>query len=1540
MPNPYDSINLGGTTGGSNPYSTSNLSGKNLTGFTPEPIPKSHFAILQEGIEDSKEKKKKADEYKGFVNLTKKTLNPINLAKGAWDVASTAVMHPIETAKNAALGLSNGLTLGATDWLQRKAFTDAAKGSGMTDEEIKSAAENFLQPEDPTQRAIRGGANFAGIVAPYAAIEQLLIRGSAYAAPAFVAKYGKLSKLLVDIGAFNAAGQIEESFRGATGEERLKRAALDTVTAGLFNAAGGIYRTIRGTQFKSPFNVNPANPGGPKNEAEIVRDVYRNMVDGIKHDEGAAAKALSGIDPAKYASLDDLKHAIDTVIPPSSQSPAVKMSIERWIAQGKQLKDFYLAGNESNPSIGLGIVKDGEVITQEMLNAAKGDAKVAVTAQIGGKPTTVITNDINALQDYIKGSNKIDYKQVKTLGRDAKGNEIQARFEARGGVDGRPIIYTTDQTTASNLAHELGHYFDNELTASVDKKLSTLLPDFEKNRPLIEDTLSSLAVERLGGKATYERISTEVNKIASELKREIDTLSSNRRGALIPSRSERFADAVSEVLTKEGASAESPTLTALLKQSERLDTARLFGENVAKELKTIKTPAVPDNVVTVEGKTFELSGEAKAKYQQAKQMSDAHVESIKSVTRADQQGALLKGEGMRMAALKRELTGQYTATELANAVKKEQSNYLGKKIEVEINGKKVEAEIASRSAFGNTKVKLENGDIISVKNSAITPDNRPVGEIVKKVTDRPESKPYEPGVIKQALETKKEPKVETKVVEKEKVVEKAPELDRTPTGKKPETEAIKADKITSDAETEAFINTKVLPKITGKERIGKSDADIIERSYSSTLTEESFDNILKERFGNLSEDIVKAKRIMTDGASNLKETLAGRSIDDLSGEELKTVMSDYNRLVQTFEVFSGVRTELSNSFRSLGTTVAPGENDILRSALETIQKAIGSEKDPFQIMKKVIAVQEKGPVAKYFEVWYPAILSGPKTSVRNIVGNTANLTMQTLSKLFTKQGRSEFLPTVNGIIAGQKEALNKAIAVMKGESMITSKIVEGEALQTKTFKGKLAFLNNVEYVGRFLNAQDAYFSSIAKDGEIAGIRAGAIDYGLKDKVLIDTLNDAVGQGYAQMATFRNNFEKTFVGEIASKAAALKQSDNAAVKSFANFFVPFVKTIANVTDRRIDFLPIFNLARTFGSRNLYEQRASRILADNGFYAKMLKNGEAEGMMGSKARDFANGEVARVKEIIIDRLRNQQMGRFYMGTTVMAAGIPLAVAGRITGSGPESKNERDTLMASGWRPNSIIMPDGTALPYQNLTGPISSVLSVLGNISDAVKYKTDKKTVSGAMTEGFFKYMNSELDQSFLSGMSNLYDGLTGYTPKEQVIANFVANAIPIPALWTQSKDILFPERYNAKKFNEVIRNKLGITGEVFGLPALQPNLNAFGEQVKADLIYGLTPPILNSKKDDPVLNFMLDNGISIGRPQAATKISGRRGEKRELTPEEYTTYAKNSGAKVYDELKRKIESGYFNRFKTEAEKKSEMDKIVTEIRNKEKEKIRY
>lgn len=1677
--NPFNNLGASPLEGQNNPFN--NLEGKNMVGVALPPIPETHFAKYEKAKSAAAVSTAEAEKANSFGSLALKTLSPTNIGNAAGDVvgkeifnmAKAVVTKPIETARHAALSLFDGMTLGALNYTLKKTLIDEALKSGISNEEATRIAENILVPQDPGVRRVGQVVEFASMLVPYKATEKALTVGLRYAAPEFVAKYAKVADMLKTWGVFAGTGQVSESFVPPEQRDRVKRLAVDTALAGVFSGGGYVYRKISHTPFKSPFEITPTT-----NTNSLVPQSVTVSQDSLT--EGATARI------AELAKKSFLKEGERTEL--------------TFLRKNLTNPDELYRYNAAPPKADVPVPEAKTVATVE---TGPVDAK---TGKATGEKINVATNDLPALQDYIKGSNNIDYKIAENLGKDAKGRDIQARHEFNP-TTGLHTIYTTEATTASNLAHELGHYFDTKLTASTEK-LSSMIPAFEKNRGAIEDTLGSFATERLGGNATAEQISKEIATTVQAINREVDVLSSIRRGELIKSPSEKFADAVSEILIKNDARQQAPVLTDLLRHSERMDTAKLFGESVAKETKAgasfSATPAkVPDNIMNVNGKTLELSGKALDEYKAAKAKFDSRMKLYEGKNDAGAQ-ASKKAIGMEFSAEKRRISGELTQTEINNAVKTERSNYIGKQVEVDINGKKVQATIESKPSYGNVKVKLEDGTVLSIKNSQISADVRRVEDIIAKVTGREGVKPFDAtakavavaneapvadkayksivdnggvtidtkgnvpdkgfayapekgtefsvakedftpahldefmakneqllakegnfiggwedggkiyldvsrvgeasaatleeaqkasqlgvfdlstlGTEKNGNITLGEMKngVYTKTDEAINVYDKyagqdsgaskvgsnagstevpggggqgqggatggekvAPDLNRQPTGKKPDTTAIRAELVSTNADVETFINQKVLSKMTGEERISRSNADILKQAYDSNLTQDSFDKILKERVGNLPADVIKAKQIMADGAMALQGKLAGRNIAELSGQELKDTMSEYNRLVQTFEVFAGVRTEISNTFRSLGLGVAPGENDVLVNALETIQKAIGGETDPFKIMKKVIAVEQKGNIAKYFEIRYAAMLSGPKTQARNLVGNTANLATQVTARAFTKNGRREFMPMVRAIIDGNKEAYAKAAAVMKGDTAFLSKFVDQPMPADKMFTGKLAFLNKIEYVGRSLNAGDMYFKSLAGDAEIAAQRVGDFTYGLKSPELQKAVNEAVGNNFANKVTYRGAYEKTTVQELAKLVSSAKQVDNAFVKFLANQFTPFVKTIAKITDARIDLMPILNIPRTFeslGARKLWEDTSGKILKDAGLFNKLMEENIVNGMSSQEARAVAQSEVGRVQEIVIGRLKDQQRGRFYMGLSVLAAGAPLAVTGRITGSGPSNKRERDTLISTGWRPNSIIMPNGVALPYLNL-GPVSGALSLLGNISDAYKYNDTGSSTENLMNAAF-GYLRSEKDQSFLKGISDIYDGAFGYTTKTQMAYNMVISGIPIPAAWEQTKDIVFPERYDPKGFSETIKDKLGITGDFFGTGAttpLQPRLDAFGNQVKADLIYGLTPPILNSKTDDPVYNFMLKENIGIAKPTMGNKIQGRNGQSRPMTGAEYTTFVKESGQKMYDALQPRVASGYFDKFKTKEEKQKAVDSIIKDIRAREKAKIRF
>lgn len=162
-------------------------------------------------------------------------------------------------------------------------------------------------------------------------------------------------------------------------------------------------------------------------------------------------------------------------------------------------------------------------------------------------------------------------------------------------------------------------------------------------------------------------------------------------------------------------------------------------------------------VISVDGTEHLLSGAAEKRYLEAKERSDAYIKQSKNRSNA---GAVAKAEGFQMAALKRELTGQYTTTEISNKFKQERSNYQGKQVDVMIGDKWVEGTIQGKPSYGKFKVMitdgtLTDGTVVSKFANEIR-DPRTDTEIRDTIMNRTESQPYVP----KRIETK--PKTETK----------------------------------------------------------------------------------------------------------------------------------------------------------------------------------------------------------------------------------------------------------------------------------------------------------------------------------------------------------------------------------------------------------------------------------------------------------------------------------------------------------------------------------------------------------------------------------------------------------------------------------------------------------------------------------------------------------------------------------------------------------------------------------------------------------
>ena len=217
--------------------------------------------------------------------------------------------------------------------------------------------------------------------------------------------------------------------------------------------------------------------------------------------------------------------------------------------------------------------KNGEEITPEISRKIVNESVKEIPIEIPGVmeiPTVVNvervhTNHKLVLQNYIKGLDSVEYKYKNDLGKNHKGEPINAKFEWDYGTQ-KGTMLVTNKATAANLAHEIGHYFDVKLNKAVRNNLTDILPQYIKNKEVINDTLTKFAIERIDGDVTKSKLDSEILKISQELRNDIKTLAVRKKNSALK---EQFATAFEDILIKpETSQQQAPTLFEFINTME------------------------------------------------------------------------------------------------------------------------------------------------------------------------------------------------------------------------------------------------------------------------------------------------------------------------------------------------------------------------------------------------------------------------------------------------------------------------------------------------------------------------------------------------------------------------------------------------------------------------------------------------------------------------------------------------------------------------------------------------------------------------------------------------------------------------------------------------------------------------------------------------------------------------------------------------------------------------------------------------------------
>lgn len=490
------------------------------------------------------------------------------------------------------------------------------------------------------------------------------------------------------------------------------------------------------------------------------------------------------------------------------------------------------------------------------------------------------------------------------------------------------------------------------------------------------------------------------------------------------------------------------------------------------------------------------------------------------------------------------------------------------------------------------------------------------------------------------------------------------------------------------------------------------------------------------------------------------------------------------------------------------------------------------------------------------QLWYGMLLSNPKTHMRNIVGNTANLLLD-FPETALAEGNDVAVEKLYGLVSSYRDVWTLA---RRGADVLEGQITSGldDVLSNSkmdrqvggAFRPEAAGLDPDSMVGRFFSLMDTATTFQGKALDRADRVFKAMNWHMERRALaFREAKDELARGVLD----REDLPSRLAELMANPSDASKQAAHAfaEVKTFQN--QPLNTSWYQAVDRmsRVKFWGPFLLPFKKTPYNVATQ--------------ILQRTPAAPFMTSWAQDIAAGGTRA----------EYAWSRFVLGNAVLLTAADLTLSGYLTGEGPSDPAQRATLARQGWQPWSAKIGDR----YVDVRAldPIGSLLGLAAFTAETIAGqdfgdesgfdRTQQVATAAGLAIGA-----QMLDRSFMSGMSSFMDAVLD--PKragDRWIQQAVASAV-IPRGVAQLERILDPTQRAAHDLVSTLRAQTpGLSKD---LPARR---DLWGRPIKTESgngwVYDMLSPFpMSQEKAEPVDREITRLGARI--PMPSQKVSFR------------------------------------------------------------------